>query len=38
MAREMDLAFPDATEQELKSMAKDETCPICLKPMLSAKK
>ncbi|CAN0044561.1 unnamed protein product, partial [Ectocarpus fasciculatus] len=37
LAREMDVAFPDATEQELKTMAADESCAICLKTMTSAK-
>ncbi|CAM9673798.1 unnamed protein product [Ectocarpus sp. 8 AP-2014] len=38
LAREMDVAFPDATEQELKTMAADESCAICLKTMTTAKR
>ncbi|CAM9974996.1 unnamed protein product, partial [Ectocarpus sp. 4 AP-2014] len=38
LAREMDVAFPDATQQELKTMAADESCAICLKTMTSAKR
>lgn len=38
LAKEMDMAFPDASEQDLKSMAEDEACAICLKTMTSAKK
>lgn len=38
LARDMDVAFPDASEQELKRMAVDEACAICLKAMTSAKR
>lgn len=38
LAREIDIAFPDASQQELQSMARDESCAICLKTMNSAKR
>eukprot|EP00903_Cladosiphon_okamuranus_P018038 g16600.t1 len=38
LAREMDVAFPDASEQELKNMPRDESCAICLKTMSKAVK
>lgn len=38
LARDIDVAFKSATRKEIREMAKDEACPICLKAMLSAKK
>ena len=38
MTREIEMAFPDASEQELKRMTADESCAICLKAMTSAKR
>lgn len=38
LAREMDMAFPDASEKDLKNMASDEACAICLKVMTVAKR
>lgn len=34
----MDVAFPNATAEELKNMPDDEACAICLKTMASAKR
>ncbi|CAM9996827.1 unnamed protein product, partial [Laminaria digitata] len=38
LAREIEVAFPDASEKELQRMTPDESCAICLKVMTSAKR